>query len=116
VPTLKLKLIATTVSGGLMGLAGAPFPFHVGLIEPTSAFNLDYAVNSLAMPMIGGTTTWVGPLIGAFLLGTAQQITTVTISSALNLLIVGVVLIAFVILAPEGIVGLFRRFHKQEHH
>jgi branched-chain amino acid transport system permease protein len=109
VPTLKLKLLATTVSGMMMGMAGAPFPYYVTYIEPSSAFNLDYAVNSLAMPMIGGTTVWVGPMLGAILLGTAQQVTTVTISSELNLLIVGGVLVAFVILAPEGIVGLLRR-------
>lgn len=109
VPTLKLKLIATTVSGILMGMAGAPFPYYVTYIEPSTAFNLDYAVNSLAMPMIGGTTTWLGPVVGAVLLGTAQQVATVTISSAMNLLLVGVVLVAFVILAPEGIVGLVRR-------
>jgi branched-chain amino acid transport system permease protein len=114
VPTLRLKILATTVSGALMGMAGAPFPLHITLIEPTSAFNLDYAVNSLAMPMIGGTTTWLGPLVGAILLGTAQQTATVTISSALNLLIVGVVLVAFVILAPEGIVGLVRRLVQRE--
>ena len=114
VPTLKLKIFATTLSGCLMGMAGVPFPWHVTLIEPGSAFNLDYAVNSLAMPMIGGTTTWVGPLIGAVLLGTAQQIATVTISSELNLLIVGVVLVAFVILAPEGLVGLVQRLVKRE--
>ena len=114
VPTLKLKILATTVSGALMGMAGAPFPLHVTLIEPTSAFNLDYAVNSLAMPMIGGTTTWLGPLVGAILLGTAQQTATVTISSALNLLIVGVVLVAFVVLAPEGLVGLVRRLMQRE--
>jgi branched-chain amino acid transport system permease protein len=110
---LRLKLFATTVSGMIMGLAGAPFPFHITLIEPTSAFDLNYAVNSLAMPMIGGTTTWVGPLVGAILLGTAQQVATVTISSELNLLIVGVVLVAFVILAPEGIVGLVQRLVKK---
>ena len=109
VPTLRLKLFATTVSGFLMGVAGAPFPYYVTLVEPASAFDLNYAVNSLAMPMIGGTTTWVGPVIGAVLLGTAQQVATVTISSALNLLIVGVVLVAFVILAPQGIVGLARK-------
>jgi branched-chain amino acid transport system permease protein len=114
VPTLKLKLFAAVVSGGLMGMAGAPFPYHISLIEPLSAFNLDYAVNSLAMPMIGGTTTWVGPLVGAVLLGTAQQVATVTISSELNLLIVGVVLVAFVILAPDGIVGLFQRMLKRK--
>jgi branched-chain amino acid transport system permease protein len=60
------------------------------------------------MPVIGGMTSWVGPIIGAVLLGTIQQVATVTISSALNLLIVGLLLIAFVIIAPNGIVGLVR--------
>jgi branched-chain amino acid transport system permease protein len=109
VPTLRLKLFATTVSGFLLGVAGAPFPYYVTFVEPNSAFALDYAVNALAMPMIGGTTSWIGPVIGAVLLGTAQQLATVTISSELNLLIVGVVLVAFVVVAPEGILGLARR-------
>jgi len=109
VPTLRLKLFATTISGFLLGVAGAPFPYYVTFVEPNSAFALDYAVNALAMPMIGGTTSWVGPVIGAVLLGTAQQLATVTISSEMNLFIVGVVLVAFVVLAPEGILGLVRR-------
>ncbi|MFD2182741.1 branched-chain amino acid ABC transporter permease [Rhodoplanes azumiensis] len=109
VPTLRLKLIATTVSGAFMGMAGAPFPYYIGYVEPNSAFGLPYAVNAIAMPMIGGTTTWVGPLIGAVLLGSLQQIATVTISSAVNLLIVGLLLVGFVIVAPNGIVGLWRR-------
>jgi branched-chain amino acid transport system permease protein len=109
VPTLRLKLIATVISGALMGMAGAPFPYYIGYLQPASAFALEYAVNSIAMPMIGGTTTWFGPLIGAVLLGSLEQITTVTISSAVNLLIVGVLLVAFVIIAPNGIVGLWQR-------
>ena len=108
VPTLRLKLTATVLSGALMGMAGAPFPYYIGYVEPSSAFNLSYAVNSIAMPMIGGTTSWVGPLIGAILLGTLQQLATVTISSVANLLIVGLLLIGFVIVAPNGIVGLWR--------
>ena len=109
VPTLKLKLIATTLSGALMGMAGAPFPYYIGYLQPSSAFALEYAVNSIAMPMIGGTTSWVGPLVGALLLGTLQQVTTVTISSAVNLLIVGLLLVGFVIIAPNGLIGLWRR-------
>jgi len=108
VPTLRLKLIATTLSGGLMGMAGAPLPYYVTYLDPTSSFNLAYAVNSVAMPVIGGMTSWVGPVIGSILLGTIQQLATVTISSALNLLFVGVLLIVFVIIAPNGIVGLVR--------
>ena len=106
VPTLRLKLIATTLSGALMGMSGAPLPYYVTYLDPASSFNLSYAVNSVAMPLIGGMTSWVGPIIGAVLLGTIQQLATVTISSALNLLIVGVLLILFVVIAPNGIVGL----------
>jgi branched-chain amino acid transport system permease protein len=105
VPTLRLKLVATTLSGAFMGMAGAPFPYYIGYLEPASAFGLAYAVNAIAMPMIGGTTSWLGPLLGAVLLGTLQQVATVTISSAVNLLLVGVLLVAFVIMAPNGIMG-----------
>jgi branched-chain amino acid transport system permease protein len=110
VPTLRLKLIATAISGAFMGMAGAPFPYYIGYVEPAATFGLTYAVNSIAMPMIGGTTSWPGPLLGAILLGSLQQIATVTISSAVNLLIVGVLLVGFVVIAPKGILGLFENW------
>ena len=96
VPTLRLKLIATALSGGFMGMAGAPLPYYVTYLDPSSGFSLSYAVNTIAMP-----------LIGAVLLGTLQQVATVTISSALSLLIVGLMLVGFVIAAPNGIIGWF---------
>jgi branched-chain amino acid transport system permease protein len=114
VPTLRLKLIATALSGALMGMAGAPFPYYIGYLEPSSAFGLAYAVNAIAMPMIGGTTSWIGPLVGAILLGTLQQLATVTISSAVSLLIVGLLLVGFVIIAPNGIVGLVENLLRRE--
>src|SRR5258706_10799508 len=109
VPTLKLKLFAATASGALMGIAGAPFPLYMSFIEPTSAFSLNYAVSALAMPIIGGTASWAGPVIGAVLLGSVQQVANVTLSSELNVLVLGVLLVAFVVAAPEGILGLARK-------
>jgi branched-chain amino acid transport system permease protein len=109
VPTLRLKLIATVVSGALMGAAGAPFPMYMSFIEPVSAFSLNYSVSAMAMPIIGGTSSWLGPVIGAVLLGTVQQLVTVTISSELNVLIVGVLLVFFVVVAPQGILGLLKK-------
>jgi branched-chain amino acid transport system permease protein len=108
VPTLRLKLVATTLSGFLMGMAGAPLPYYVTFVDPDGTFNLAYAVNSIAMPFIGGTASWLGPVLGAVLLGSLQQLATVTISSAVNLLLVGVLLVLFVTLAPNGILGLLR--------
>jgi branched-chain amino acid transport system permease protein len=106
VPTLKLKLLACTVSGALMSAAGAPLAMYQSFVEPASSFSLNYSVNALAMPIIGGMAHWIGPVLGAVLLGTIQQLVTVTISSELNVLVVGVLLVFFVVAAPEGIVGL----------
>ena len=88
-----------------MGMAGAPLPFYATYIDPASTFNLAYTVNSVAMPIIGGMASWSGPVIGAILLASAQQIATVTISSAANLLIVGLLLVGFVVAAPNGVLG-----------
>lgn len=113
VPTLYLKLIAATLSGALMGAAGAPFAQYLSFIEPVSAFSLNYAVNALAMPIIGGMAHWIGPVIGAILLATVQQLVTVTISSELNVLVVGVLLVVFVVAAPDGIVGLWNKLRSK---
>ena len=110
VPTLKLKLFACTISGLLMGAAGAPMPMYLSFIEPVSSFNLTYSVSALAMPMIGGTGHWIGPVIGALLLASIQQIVTVTISNEINVLVVGVLLVLFVVLAPDGVIGMVRKW------
>ena len=108
VPALRLKVMAATISGALIGMAGAPFPYFITYVDPASAFNLTISVNTVAMPVIGGMTSWIGPVIGAVLLGTLQQITTVTISSSLSLMLVGVLLVTFVALAPRGIIGVVK--------
>jgi branched-chain amino acid transport system ATP-binding protein len=109
VPTLKLKVFACTVSGALMGVAGAPMPMYLSFIEPASTFNLNYAIGALASPMIGGTAHFLGPVIGAILLSSLQQLVTVTISNEVNVLVVGVMLVVFVVAAPDGILGLLRK-------
>src|SRR3954452_15770974 len=109
VPTLRLKLIATALSGGFMGMAGAPLPYYVTYLDPSSGFSLNYAVNAIAMPLIGGTSSWLGPIVGAILVGGLQEYLRVTISSAVNVLVAGVLMVAFVIAAPQGIVGLFQK-------
>lgn len=108
VPTFRLKLLMTVASGALMGMAGAPLPYYTAYIDPSSGFALSYPVNTIAMALVGGTASWAGPVIGAVLLSIAQQTSMVTISSGANMMVVGLLLVGFVSLAPEGIVGLAR--------
>lgn len=109
VPTLNLKLVACALSGALMCAAGAPSAMYLQFADPVSAFNLNYSVSALAMSLIGGTSHWIGPVLGAILLATTQQLLTVTISSEVNVLVLGVMLVLFVVVAPEGIIGLARK-------
>lgn len=113
VPTLRLKLLACVVSGALMCVAGAPAAMYLQYADPSSAFNLNYSVSVLAMSLIGGTAHWIGPVLGAILLGATQQFLAVTISSEVNVLVLGVMLVLFVVGAPEGLIGLFRKLGRK---
>ena len=64
------------------------------------------------LPLIGGTAHWIGPVVGAIVLGVTQQLLAVTISSEVNVLVLGVMLVLFVVAAPEGILGLVRRLSR----
>jgi branched-chain amino acid transport system permease protein len=99
VPTLRLKLLACVISGAM----------YLQYADPASAFNLNYSVSVLAMALIGGTAHWAGPVIGAILLGVTQQLLAVTISSEVNVLVLGIMLVLFVVAAPQGLIGLFRK-------
>jgi branched-chain amino acid transport system permease protein len=114
VPTLRLKLLACVVSGALMCAAGAPAAMYLQYADPSSAFNLNYSVSVLAMSLIGGTAHWAGPVLGAILLGATQQALAVTISSEVNVLVLGVLLIFFVVAAPEGLIGLMRKVRNRK--
>jgi branched-chain amino acid transport system permease protein len=110
VPTLRLKLLACVISGALISAGGAPAAMYLSFANPDSAFNLNYSASVLAMSLIGGTAHWIGPVIGAVLLATTQQLLTVTISSEVNVLVLGCMLVLFVVAAPKGIIGLVSRF------
>jgi branched-chain amino acid transport system permease protein len=110
VPTLRLKLLACVISGALISAGGAPAALYLQFANPDSAFNLNYSISVLAMSLIGGTAHWIGPVLGAVLLATTQQFLTVTISSEVNVLVLGIMLVLFVVVAPKGIIGLFSRF------
>src|SRR6201987_2245061 len=109
VPTLRLKLLACAMSGALISAGGAPAAMYLQYADPDSAFNLNYSVSVLAMSLIGGTAHWIGPVLGAIVLGVTQQLLAVTISSGVNVLVLGCMLVLFVVGAPKGILGLLQR-------
>ena len=101
--------MATTLSGALIAVAGAPYALYASYIDPTAAFDLNYSLSALAMPLLGGTSSWIGPVIGAAVLAIIQQVLTVTASSQVNLLALGLILVGSVIFIPGGLYAMFKR-------
>ncbi len=112
VPTLKLKVRAAAISGAILGATGAPLPFYNSFVNPDTAFGVGYSVNAMAMSLVGGVESWIGPLVGAALLALLQQVALAFVSSSASLALVGIVFMAFVVVAPRGLIGLYRSLRR----
>jgi len=100
----RVKLTAFAISAFLVGLSGALNAFEQLNLEPYSAFNIFWAVNMILACVIGGMSTFVGPLIGAALIFELQQ--QLQGYQDLTALIEGAILLAVIRFAPDGIWGL----------
>lgn len=116
--TTVYKTLAWGVSALLTGFAGALFAYQNAFVSPTVAFNVDWTVMMILMCLVGGLGRLWGAVLGAALLWeirdilwsngplvqTASNLTGIPFSEA-YLLVFGLVLVVFVLGAPEGILG-----------
>ncbi|MBW4023846.1 MAG: branched-chain amino acid ABC transporter permease [Proteobacteria bacterium] len=96
------KLLVFTIGGGVAGLGGCIFTNWGAFISPT-IFGLASAAQVLIFVLVGGLGTLVGPVLGAF--GIEYLISIIGTQQTLNAnLVLGAVLVAFVLLVPQGLV------------
>lgn len=119
VKTVSVKLRALVIGAAFGGLAGAAWAFFTGYIEPTGAFNLKVALDIVLVCVIGGLGSWMGPLIGSFIVVGLEQFLRVTLPgidlfgmglpNETNRLILGIVLIIFALFIRRGVIGLLTK-------
>ena len=104
--TRLYKLATFVIAGGIGGLAGCLFTIWGGFISPT-VFGLTMSAQVIIFVLVGGLGTLIGPMLGAagieylIILAGSQSV----VDSNLGL---GVVLVAFVLLVPQGVVPMVR--------
>jgi branched-chain amino acid transport system permease protein len=106
---LFAKVSAAALAGALAGIAGGLYAAFMSFIDPSS-FELDASILLLTMVVVGGARTLAGSIIGPFLLlSIPQGLSLIDIPSSLAApmrgLLYGVLLIAFMLLRPQGIAG-----------
>jgi branched-chain amino acid transport system permease protein len=108
VGSTAIKRMTFVVSAFFTGLMGAVVALQQVSIDPTSMFGLTWTINMIVMVIVGGIATALGPIVGVLIVYFAIQ-KPLQGSDNLSLIITGVLLVALVRFAPEGLVGAARQ-------
>jgi branched-chain amino acid transport system permease protein len=101
------KVMAITISGGLMGLGGAFYVQYFLYVDPTISYGPAVSISALLAPIIGGLGTSLGPLVGALVLQILSRLTQSVVGDApgLTLILFGAILVLMVLVLPNGLFG-----------
>jgi branched-chain amino acid transport system permease protein len=104
------KYIGFVIAGGFGGFAGVLWAYYNGFVSPVE-LQLATSVEALLMVALGGRGTLLGPALGAGIIVFLKNL--VSVYTHRWLLILGVVYIATIVYAPEGIVGAVRQWTRR---
>jgi branched-chain amino acid transport system permease protein len=114
ISTTKYKLLAFAMGGAIGSIGGALFAVKIGSLTPAS-FQILVSITALAVVILGGLGSIPGVVVGALVLiglpGLLREF------EEYRLLIYGGVLVAIMVLRPQGLVPNVRRtreLHEEE--
>jgi branched-chain amino acid transport system permease protein len=104
-----IKIVIATISSALGGLAGSLYAHYITYVNPSS-FTLHESIFIVTLVILGGSERLAGPVVGAFiLLAVPEALKFLAIPDAVaapaRQILYGALLIAFMLLRPEGILG-----------
>jgi len=112
VNSTRYLLAAMALSSFLTALGGSFYAQYFRYINPERNMGLDFSIELALMGIVGGQGTVLGPVLGAFLLTPAGEITRATLGGkfpGLHLVIYGLVLILAMLFLPKGLIQPIRR-------
>ena len=115
--TVKLKLAAFLASAFLAGLGGAFYVHYLGSIAPRALFDINFLFTIIVAALIGGASTIIGPIMGAFFLTFLLEYLRPILPGAERYLIYGVVALLLYRFQPKGlyaiVMGGFERLRRR---
>ena len=105
------KAVIYTVSGCFAGVAGSIYALFQNLISADDGFHVMVSFAPIIMTMVGGITSFFGPLMGAGIFGIIEELTS-RYTERVEL-VMGLILIMVILFVPTGFMG-FVNFVKQK--
>jgi branched-chain amino acid transport system permease protein len=108
VPTVRFKLLAFALSALIPGAVGSVMVLRQTYFEPAQIFDPVVSFSIVTMAVVGGSDDLKGPLLGAAGFVLLSELLWAN-APQLYMVILGVLLIAFVLWAPQGLSGVLFR-------
>ena len=112
VPVVRYKLLAFVLSAALPGMVGAVMALRSTYFVVGQVFDPMISITVIAMAILGGGDNARGPLLGVIFLTALAELLWAQ-APLLYMIILGAVLIVFVLLVPDGLMGLLGK-HARE--
>jgi branched-chain amino acid transport system permease protein len=109
IDTFRYKMYAVMISAGLTSFGGVFYAFFYNNLFPEQVFNISRSIEMILGPIIGGTGTLFGPILGAFVLtGLAESLNSAMVAFGVDLpgakqVFYGICLLIVIVALPEGI-------------
>lgn len=116
VDATRYKLFAMIISAFFAALGGTLYAQYLLYIDPDSVLPLALSVRICLIPVLGGTGTLWGPLIGAAILIPMAEFTRVYLGGGgggIHLAVYGALIMLIAVFEPGGIMSLVKRFRKR---
>ena len=102
----RLKAVAFLISAAIAGLGGAFYVHYLGSIAPRALFDINMVFTIIVAALIGGASTIVGPMLGAFFLTFLLEYLRPFLPGAERYLIYGTVALLLYMYQPKGLYAL----------
>lgn len=94
-----------------VGCFAGAYTTHIYLFVGIPVFELDYSILPIATSVVGGVSTFAGPVLGAFILVPLSEI--LRNFGGLRIVLYGIFLVIFIVLLPDGIFPYIQRKYQQ---
>ena len=107
--TTRLKLFAFMVGAAVAGIGGAFYVHYLGSIAPRALFDINFLFTIIVAALLGGASTILGPMAGAFFLTFLLEYLRPVLPGAERYFIYGGIALLLYMYQPKGLYELFRQ-------
>ncbi len=107
----KYLVFVFVFTSAIQGIIGGVYTQQYAFVMPESTFSLDFLLLPIAMALVGGIYTTMGPILGAIFLGLISEYLKLIMPYG-HLFIYGLIIVIVILFLPEGIYKVARKKYR----